>query len=192
MSMDSLVHYLDSYGYMIIFIFLFFGIVGIPAPEESLLFLIGILSEQQDVKLFPAVLSAFAGSFTGMLAAYLIGKHLGKYVQQYVKWIGLTDERWERVKTNYMKNMQKTIVLGFYVPGIRQINPYFAGMKSVPQQVFVRAAFFGTALWILPFILTGYYAGNALHIKPEVVPYFGLVLLAIFIMVLLVKQLRKH
>lgn len=70
MSMDSLVHYLDSYGYMIIFIFLFFGIVGIPAPEESLLFLIGILSEQQDVKLFPAVLSAFAGSFTGMLAAF--------------------------------------------------------------------------------------------------------------------------
>ena len=46
MNIETILHYIDIYGYLIIFLFLFFGIVGIPAPEESLLFLIG------DIELF--------------------------------------------------------------------------------------------------------------------------------------------
>lgn len=191
MSMDQLNYYLDIYSYWIIFFFLFCGIVGIPAPEESLLVLVGILSNQHDLQLMPTLVSAFAGSFSGMLFAYLIGRSFMIYVMKYGRFIGLTDKRWAKLKKNYMTNIPKTILFGFYIPGLRQINPYFAGLKPVPFATFLLFSFIGTGLWVFPFVLIGYYAGNTFHIKPEWVPYLGVVLLSLFLIRILFKRFFK-
>ncbi|WP_042461977.1 DedA family protein [Neobacillus dielmonensis] len=193
MTIDSLLHYLNTYGYLIIFIFLFFGIVGIPAPEESLLFLIGVLINQHSLSLIPACLTAVLGAFSGMLSAYVLGKYVGShFIEKYGKYVGITEERWAKVKNKYMKNVHKTIVFGFYMPGIRQISPYFAGINRISFMDFLVSSFLGTVLWTLPFILAGYYAGSAFHINPKYVPYLGLVLLLIFLLVVFVNFFKKR
>ena len=87
MNMDTVNQYLDAYGYGVIFIFLFFGIVGIPAPEESLLVLIGILSGQNEERLIYSILTAYAGTFVGMLTAYGAGRFFGPTVLRYGRFI---------------------------------------------------------------------------------------------------------
>lgn len=131
MNMDTVNQYLDAYGYGVIFIFLFFGIVGIPAPEESLLVLIGILSGQNEERLIYSILTAYAGTFVGMLTAYGAGRFFGPTVLRYGRFLGLTKERWERVSNGYMERINRTIIGGLYIPGVRQINPYFAGLKRI-------------------------------------------------------------
>ncbi|MFD6442012.1 DedA family protein [Peribacillus sp. NPDC060186] len=132
MNIDTLLGFIDLYGYLIIFLFLFFGIVGVPAPEESLLFLIGVLIVQGKLSFGLAVLCAILGAFIGMLTAYVCGKYVGyPFINKYGKYIGITNERWEKAKNNYMENAKKTIVFGFYIPGIRQISPYFAGISNI-------------------------------------------------------------
>lgn len=191
MNMDTVNQYLDAYGYGVIFIFLFFGIVGIPAPEESLLVLIGILSGQNEERLIYSILTAFAGTYVGMLTAYGMGRFFGPTVLRYGRFIGLTRERWERVSNGYMGRINRTIIAGLYIPGVRQINPYFAGMKQIPFGRYFWVSALGSALWVVPFVLLGHFAGKTFHIKPEVVPYFGLALLVLFLLGVLVKWLKR-
>ena len=139
MSIETVLQYIDMYGYIIIFLFLFFGIVGIPAPEESLLFLIGILIVHHQLLFGWALLSAILGAYSGMLTAYICGKYIGfPFINKYGKYIGITIGRWRKAQNAYTKNIKKTIVFGFYIPGIRQISPYFAGISGTPfLQVFL-------------------------------------------------------
>ena len=193
MNIDTILHYLDTYGYLIIFIFLFFGIVGIPAPEESLLFLIGVLIYQHSLAFIPASLSAILGAFIGMLSAYFVGKYIGStFIHKYGKYVGITEERWEKVKNKYMKNVRKTILFGFYMPGIRQISPYFAGIAKISLLKFLLYSTVGTVLWTIPFILAGYYAGSTFNINPKVVPYLGLLFLLIFLLFVVVNFLKRR
>ncbi|PJN90283.1 DedA family protein [Bacillus sp. mrc49] len=192
MNIDTILHFINIYGYLIIFLFLFLGIVGIPAPEESLLFLIGVLIVQDKLAFGLSVLSAFLGAFIGMLVAYVCGKYVGyPFINKYGKYVGITKERWEKAKINYMENIQKTIVFGFYIPGMRQISPYFAGISNIPFRKFFFLSLLGTFLWTVPFIVAGYYMGNAFNINPEYVPYLGVFFLFIFVLYGTFKYIKR-
>jgi membrane protein DedA with SNARE-associated domain len=193
MNIETVLHYIEVYGYLVITLSLFFGIVGIPAPEESLLFLIGVLIVHHKLSFGPAVLCAILGAFFGMLTAYVCGKYIGyPFIKKYGKYIGITDERWESAKNKYTKNARKTILLGFYMPGIRQISPYFAGITKVSFWEFFFFSMLGTLLWTVPFMVAGYFAGKVFHINPNYVPYLGLLLLAAFLIYVLFKHFKKR
>lgn len=192
MSINTLLSYIDVYGYMIIFLFLFLGIVGVPAPEESMLFLIGVLSVQHKLSFQLAAFCAFLGTFLGMLTAFGFGKYIGQpFIQKYGKYIGVTKERWKKVRLKYRRNVHKTILLGFYMPGIRQVSPYFAGIAKIPFRKFFLSSFLGTACWTFPFIIAGYFIGDAFYINPNYIPYLGVVLLFAFFTYMLIKFVKK-
>lgn len=192
MNIELLLSYIDLYGYLIIFVFLFFGIVGIPAPEESLLFLIGVLIAQHTLSFKLAVLCAFLGVFSGMLTAFVCGKYIGyPFINKYGKYVGITRERLGKVKGKYKKNIRKTLVFGFYMPGIRQISPYFAGIANVPFYMFFLFSLVGTLLWTIPFIVVGYYIAGTFNINPGYVLYVEILFLVLFLMYVLIKYLRK-
>ena len=192
MSIETVLQYIDMYGYIIIFLFLFFGIVGIPAPEESLLFLIGILIVHHQLLFGWALLSAILGAYSGMLTAYICGKYIGyPFINKYGKYVGITIGRWRKAQNAYTKNIRKTIVFGFYIPGIRQISPYFAGISGTPFYKFSLLALLGTFLWTIPFIGAGYYLGKVFHINPNYVPYLSILFLIIFLLYILVSYIRK-
>lgn len=192
MNIEAIIHYIEIYGYLIIFLFLFFGIVGIPAPEESLLFLIGVLIVHHRLSFGMAVLSATLGAFTGMLIAYFCGKYIGhRFIKKYGRYVGITEERWEKVHRNYTKNVRKTILFGFYLPGIRQISPYFAGIAKIPFGEFFLFSLLGTIIWTMPFIIAGYYAGGIFNINPKYVPYSGVVFFAVFLLYVFLKYVKK-
>lgn len=192
MNIETVLNYLEIYGYTIIFLSLFFGIVGIPAPEESLLFLIGLLSLHHKLSLGLCVMFSILGAFIGMLTAYGCGKYVGSpFVSKYGKYVGITDERWEKVSRKYTKNVRKTIVFGFYMPGIRQISPYFAGIAKIPFRRFFFFSLIGTLLWTIPFIFGGYFAGKVFNINPAHVPYLGVLFLVIFLVYVLINFIKK-
>jgi membrane-associated protein len=191
MNIETIINYINIYGYLVIFLFLFFGIVGIPAPEESLLFLIGVLSFHHQLSLGLAMLCSILGAFIGMQTAYSVGKYVGSpFIKKFGKYVGITNARWEKVSRQYTKNVRKTIVFGFYLPGIRQISPYFAGINTIPYRRFFIFSLLGTLLWTIPFIVGGYYAGKVFNINPAYVPYLGMVFFIFFLLYVIVKYIK--
>ncbi|PLT35475.1 DedA family protein [Bacillus sp. V5-8f] len=192
MTVDTITHYINIYGYFIIFLFLYFGVVGIPAPEESLLFLIGVLVIHQQLDFGLAVFSATLGVFLGMLTAYGCGKFVGyPFINRFGKYVGITAERWEKAKNQYAKNVGKTIIFGLYIPGLRQISPYFAGIANIGFPTFFIYSLVGTVCWAVPFIVAGYVAGDLFDINPMYVPYLGILFSFIFIIYVSIKYVRK-
>ncbi|MFJ7728306.1 DedA family protein [Neobacillus sp. NPDC097160] len=191
MNVETIVNYINVYGYLVIFLFLFFGIVGIPAPEESLLFLVGVLCLHHKLSLELVMVSSVLGAFAGMLTAYVCGRYAGvPFIKKYGKYVGITDERLEKVSSKYTKNVRKSILFGFYLPGIRQISPYFAGIAHIPFTKFFLFSLLGTLLWTIPFILAGYFTGKIFHINPNFAPYLGIIFLVLFFLYVILKYIK--
>ena len=150
--MEHIQAYIAAYGYIAIFVFLFFGIVGIPAPEESLLIFIGIALSQGTLHFFPALIAAFLGVITGMFTAYTIGYIIGKPVLYKLgKFIGLSQKKWDKATITFKKHALWSVTAGYFIPGIRQVNPYIAGMSRIKIQFYILSTIIGAMIWTTTF-----------------------------------------
>ncbi|QWC23936.1 DedA family protein [Bacillus haikouensis] len=192
MGSEQIIQYIQEYSYFIIFIFLFFGIVGIPSPEESLLFLVGVLAAHGQLSMSCGILFAFLGTFAGMLAGYYAGKYVGyPIINKYGKWVGLTEEKAVKFEAQFTKNSPKTLIIGFFMPGLRQVAPYLSGIFSLNILRYMLITGAGSLLWSISYILLGWGLGSTFPINPNYVPYLGVGLLVIVILTTLIQYVRK-
>jgi membrane protein DedA with SNARE-associated domain len=182
--------YIQSYGYFIIFLFLFFGIVGIPAPEESLLFFLGVLVAQQQLLWAYCFIVSWFGATMGMLTAYGMGFFFGHpFMKKYGKYIGMKAEKWERANQLFQKYGKWGILFGYYIPGLRQISPYMAGVIRFPFGLFLLLSSVGALLWIVPIVLVGMFLGQHVHVPLFSIPLIGVAFFLLFLIVVWLKQL---
>ncbi|WP_040229054.1 DedA family protein [Bhargavaea cecembensis] len=193
MGIDAVMGYIQQYGYVIIFLLAVFGIVGIPAPEESMVFFTGMLIAGNQLGAAGSILCTVLGAFTGMMIAYSGGRWVGSDVLQKLgRRIGLTKERFEKMEGKFRKRRMAMIVFGFYLPGLRQVSPYIAGIAKTPLPLFAGLSLTGALLWTGPFLLAGYILGNLFDIDPLYAGYAGILFLLIYIFYLAGKSLRKR
>jgi membrane protein DedA with SNARE-associated domain len=81
-------------------------------------------------------------------------------IEKYGKWVLLKPKHLKKTKQTYEKYGNKMIFFGFFLPGVRQFNSYFAGIIHIPFRTFALYAYTGAALWVSLFIGIGYIFGN--------------------------------
>ncbi|MFE4711462.1 MULTISPECIES: DedA family protein [Paenibacillus] len=151
---------ITQYGYFAIFALLALGIIGIPVPDEILMLFVGYLCSVMVLDFSISVLVCFIGAVTGMLTSYTLGKKLGQpLVDKHGKWIGLTTKRFEIVKRWFAKFGLWTILLGYFVPGLRHATSYISGISAMPFRKYFLTASLGSLVWVLVFTSIGYYMG---------------------------------
>lgn len=167
--MHALPDLLAQYGYGAIFGLLVLGIVGIPVPDETLLVLTGYLISQGRLNPFLAFAAAFGGSACGITISYYLGRTLGhRFVTKYGKWFHITHERVERVHRWFHKLGHWLLAFGYFIPGVRHLTAFVAGMTELEFPGFALFAYPGGAVWVVSFLALGYYVGEkwetALHV----------------------------
>ncbi|WP_221563431.1 DedA family protein [Alkalihalobacillus sp. TS-13] len=187
MNQENIMFALETYGYWIILVTLFCGVIGIPAPEETFLVLIGMLTAQHHLEMIWTGLSAFCGSLSGMLTAYLIGRFLGlPFMAKYGRFLKVTPARWERMSAKFHRYGTLTILFGLFIPGLRQLAPYIAGTSRYPFVVYMVFSIIGSALWALSYIIVGFFIGD--QIPLNYLPWVGVAALLLFIGTILIKK----
>jgi membrane-associated protein len=193
MGSEELIQYIQSYGYFIIFLFLFFGIVGIPAPEESLLFLVGLLAAKGQLMLSLTLVCSFLGVYSGMITGFYGGRFIGQpLIDRYGRWIGLSKGKVQKYEQLFTKHSTKTLLFGLFMPGLRQLSPYLSGIFGTPYGTFFFLTMVGSGIWSASYIFLGYWLGNTLSINPAYVPYAGVALLIIFILTTVWGYVKKR
>jgi len=183
---SQILDYLSQYGLVILFIVGFFGIVGIPVPEESLFVYVGVLARHHGISLIPACLALSAGALSGMLTSYLLGRKVGKpLLDRYGKYLGVSKGRWKKFVLHW--DMKKSLFTGFFIPGIRQFNPYFAGVAKFPILLFLFISVFGSSIWVLFYIMIGYIVSSYITIKPIYLTIAGVIFFIGFLIQLLYR-----
>ncbi|MEC0239080.1 DedA family protein [Paenibacillus dokdonensis] len=158
--MTEIMVYLTQYGYIALFVLLALGILGIPVPDETLIATFGGMIAQGHFHFAGALTVTFLGSMTGMMISYILGRKLGKpLLDRYGKWIRMTPTRLQSTEAWFKRYGSWSIVLGYFVPGLRHLSSYMAGISKVPFGRYLLYAASGALLFCTTFLLIGHAVG---------------------------------
>ena len=108
-----------------------------------------------DIPLWVAAMSSLAGSITGALAAYYIGLRLGS--SYFFLKSGWVKRRVERLQEWYARFGGKLLIINRFLPGMRGIFLYAAGMGKLRFRSVVIYSTISNILWLM---LIGYVGSN--------------------------------
>ena len=153
--------WITQYGYFAIFLLLVCGIVGLPVPDETLLTFTGFLVFKGNLSLPLAFVSALCGSLSGITISYTLGRTFGmKLIQRYGRYIRITEEHVNKAHAWFARVGHWGLTFGYFVPGVRHLSAYAAGMSALEPPQFALFAYTGGFLWVSAFLGLGYFLGD--------------------------------
>ncbi|UUV21109.1 DedA family protein [Paenimyroides aestuarii] len=183
--------FLQDYGvwvYAILFLIIFVetGLVVMPfLPGDSLLFATGMLAAQfpESLNVWLVMILLFIAAVLGDTVNYSIGKQIGMRIINF-RILGkqpVTIEHINKTHSFYEKYGSKTIVIARFVPIVRTLAPFVAGIGRMNYATFLTYNFVGGFIWVFGITLAGYFLGNIPLIKDN---FSKVVLLIILLSVL--------
>jgi membrane-associated protein len=144
-------------------------------PGDSLLFAVGSMAAIGALDLVGVMLILIVAAILGDTVNYSAGHYVGPKVFHEDHGRFLNKEYLLRTHRFYERHGGKTIVIARFLPIIRTFAPFVAGIGSMSYPRFLFFNVFGGVLWVLLFVLSGYWFGN----MPVVQKNFSLVILAL-------------
>ena len=165
-----------TYAILFFIIFLETGFVLTPfLPGDSLLFVVGAFAAGGELNVIILLISLSIAEIFGDTVNYWIGHYIGKKI---IKRNLIKEKYLVKTRSFYEKYGNKTIVLARFVPIVRTIAPFVAGLGTMQYPSFLSYNVIGGILWVLIFVLAGFFFGNI----PAVQENLTLVLLIIIIL----------
>ena len=153
--------WIGQYGYFAIFALLVLGIVGLPVPDETLLTFTGYLVFRGRLRLPLSYAAAVAGSLCGITLSYVLGKTFGLgLIHRYGRYLRITEEYVAKAHAWFARVGHWGLTFGYFVPGVRHLTAYAAGMSEVEWPQFAIFAYSGGFLWVGAFLALGYFLGE--------------------------------
>jgi membrane-associated protein len=183
---------LIRYGGLLMICLLVFATTGLFfcffLPGGAVLFATGVFAAtgQLHDNLFLICGLLIAVSVTGNITGYWFGHKTGPALYRR------KDSRFFRrqylVKTEefYNKHGGLALVAAFFLPIIRSFSPVVAGIIRLKFRRFILATITGSVLWILSFVLAGYFMGS----RPWLKPWLKYIVIAVILFVTLPLFIR--
>ena len=138
-------------------------------PGDSLLFAAGMLAaafpEQLNIYIVLGLL--WVAAILGDTINYTIGKTLGATLVT-TKIFGkriIKDSAIQKTEEFFTKYGSKTIVIARFVPIVRTLAPFVAGVSKMHYGTFIKYNFVGGTIWVFGITLAGYFLGTIPFIK---------------------------
>ena len=167
-----------TYGILFSIIFLETGVVFAPfLPGDSLLFAAGALAARPvdgGLNVWALFGLLTIAAILGDTLNYWIGKTFGHWmIHRPRPWI--RKEHLDKTHAFFERYGGKTIVIARFVPIVRTVAPFVAGIGAMTYSKFVFYNIFGGVLWVAVCLGAGYAFGNLPWVKEN----FSLVILGI-------------
>lgn len=182
--------------YLILFLIIFAetGLIVTPfLPGDSLLFAVGAmcaLNTGLEVEYMGPLLiiAAILGDSTN----YAIGNRVGPKIFKNKDSRFFKHDHLMRAQSFYEKYGAKAIIIGRFMPIVRTFVPFVAGIAKMDYPKFLKANVFGAIIWILSFLLAGYFFGNLPIVKRNfTVVIFAVIIISILPIFIELYRARK-
>ncbi|MBS0628436.1 MAG: DedA family protein [Verrucomicrobia bacterium] len=158
---EMLIGSLMQYGSISLFVLLVFGIIALPIPEETLMILAGILIKKGKLVLLSTLGAAYLGSICGITLSYLLGLAAGKYLIARFEKKASVKKRLDQVHIWFERFGKWTLLIGYFIPGIRHFTGFSAGAMKMEGKKFAFFAYAGAVIWVSLCISIGFFFGNS-------------------------------
>jgi len=154
--MDLITGLLNQYGYIVLYFALTLELIAFPTPGETLMTYCGFLSSQGELNWALSILVASLGIITGITTSYFIGFYFGApFFEKHGSRIHLGPAKLQKAEKWFEKYGNGLLVIAYFVPGIRHVTGYFAGITRIPYRMFALNAYIGAFIWSAAFISLG-------------------------------------
>jgi membrane protein DedA with SNARE-associated domain len=151
---------ISHYGYLSIFIVLFFGIIGIPVPDEVLLTYVGYNTYLGRMSFGLSIFISFLGAMIGITISYFLGSKLGEpFLRRFGPKFFIKERTIERTHNLFDRIGGVILFVGYFIPGVRHVTAYIAGILGYSFKRFALFAYAGALLWVATFITLGHLLG---------------------------------
>jgi membrane-associated protein len=172
----------QGWTYLILFAIIFAetGFVVTPfLPGDSLLFAAGALiaGGHSGLDIYVMALFLVFAAFTGNVVNYQLGQFLGVKVFKAENKV-LKLDYYLKTKAFFDEHGGKAVIFSRFLPIIRTIAPFVAGVGRMPFLRYSLYNIIGGAAWVISFLVIGYFFGNI----PVVKQNFTIVVLVIILL----------
>lgn len=174
---------IQNYGtltYLIMF-FIIFSETGFVLftflPGDTLLFVAGTFASIGVLKMHWLLIILSIAAILGDSLNYSIGKYLGEEIILKKRWV--KEKNLEKTKRFFERNGAKTIILARFIPIIRSLAPFVAGITEMKYKKFLSYNVIGGILWVAIMLNLGYFFGSIPFIKNNLsIMIIGIVILS--------------
>jgi membrane protein DedA with SNARE-associated domain len=143
-----LTKFIESTGYITVFIGMTMESMIFPVPSESILPFAGFLIAEGKLTFFLVILFSTLGSFLGATLSYLLGYYFGKpFIVKFGKFFLLDLEEFEATEKYFKKYGQITVLICRFIPVIRHLISIPAGLGKMKYGKFILFTIIGAGLW---------------------------------------------
>ncbi|MBE3594235.1 MAG: DedA family protein [Candidatus Carbobacillus altaicus] len=188
--------WLMQYGLWFLSVALLVEMIALPVPGETMMLYVGYMVSKGVFPWVVSIVHAAIGSMIGITIAYGIGYGLGEpFVRRFGRFVHLTPERFEKAAGWFDRYGYPLIAVGYFIPGVRHVTGYFAGMMRVPYHHFALFAYFGALFWAAFFISLGKWLGASWQLYHKAISHYtwwGGIVLAILVFLYLIYQYYRQ
>jgi membrane protein DedA with SNARE-associated domain len=154
--MNEIIHLLNQYGYIVLFVSLMLELIIVPIPNEAMMSYVGVLCFNGKMNIFLSIFSAGVGGIFGVTISYWIGYKLGApFFRKYGHYFHMGPEKMEKMEVWYQRYGKVLLLFTFFIPGVRHIASIVSGVIKLPFRTFSIFSYIGVFLWVGTFISLG-------------------------------------
>jgi len=137
-----------STGYFGVFFLMALESTAFPIPSEAVMPLAGFLVEEGKFNFVFVSFAGASGSLAGALLSYFIGKFLGrKFVVKYGRYVFIHESHLAATEDFFKKKGEKAIFIARFVPVVRHLISFPAGIGEMNIKKFLIYTFAGSFIW---------------------------------------------
>lgn len=170
--------------YVILFVVIFLQIGVLPfffLPANPFLLVCGAVWAASSLNIWLLLPVLIVAAILGNFSGYYLGKTVGQaFFVNYLKWPN--QAALDKTRVFYDKHGEKGFLISLFLPVIRTLAPFLAGITAMSLTKFARSTSIGSVIWVLVCVLAGYFFGNIPIIKNHLgaVTIAGLGLVVVF------------
>ncbi len=151
----------QQFSYTTTFVLLFLSGVGLPLPEEIVLFVLGYLIFLGQMHWWPAIILSFLGILLGDVAGYFFGLKKGEWLISLIKIKSFLPENlFYKVEKFFKKHGNWAVFFARFFVGFRFYMSIVAGYFKMPLKKFIFYDALGAIIWTPFVIFLSYHVGN--------------------------------
>lgn len=196
MSTTTITHFLDTFGYLAVFLFIATENLGVPFPGETMLVIASVYASQSKLHIEFVILACILGSVIGSTAGYTIGWHGGReLIRRFGRYVHVTEATLAPAERYFNKYGSATVFFGRFLAVLRAWASFLAGVNHMPVPIFLIYNTAGAIIWSIAFGLLGYYLGKNSALLGKVLSYLGtggVIIVVVILVVAIALYLRRR
>lgn len=186
---------LITYGYLLLFLWVFVEQCGLPVPAMPVLLAAGALSAEHRLSFAMALAVSLAATLMADSSWFLVGRRYGHLVLRLLCKLSLEPTTCvRRTQDSFGRRREVTLMTAKFVPGLALLAPPVAGQNGMTYARFIVFDGMGAALWLTAILAVGRFFGDLLKRDPSLLGWvgrFGGVLLILAILGFLAARLIR-